>query len=169
MLTGPEATLLNRLAVFAGSFALEAVEAVCAGGGYIEGQARHGLTFVIDRPQVLDLLTSLVEHSLVIVRETRAESRYRLLETVRQYGLENLKAHGELDAVRDRHLGYYVALAEESEPHILAGRTAWIDRLGNEYDNFRAAMAVALERNAGIGDPPRQSAEYLHLLQRAAL
>lgn len=148
LLTGPEAALLNRMAVFAGSFALEAVETVCAGGGHAGGQPPHGLTFTIDRAQVLDLLTSLVEHSLVVVREAPGQNRYRLLETVRQYGVENLASRSELAAVRDRHLAYYLALAEEGAPHIGAGRTAWIDRLSDEYDNFRAAMAVALETNA---------------------
>ncbi len=93
----PERELFRRLAVFAGGWSLEAAEAVCAGGD-------------VDRDSVMDLLTHLVEKSLV--RLDPGNARYRLLETVRQYAQELLAASGEEDAVRLRHLEHFVAHAE---------------------------------------------------------
>src|SRR6185503_10515411 len=92
---------------------------------------------------ILDLLGRLVDKSLVIVDEISkvSETRYRLLETIRQYALEKLIDTGEASAVRDRHLEFYLGLAEKSEPHIFSGEAVvWISRLGKELDNIRAAM-----------------------------
>jgi predicted ATPase/DNA-binding SARP family transcriptional activator len=129
LLTEPERILLRRLAVFAGGFTLEAAEAVCSQG--------------MKRSDILDLLGRLVDKSLVIVDEISevSETRYRLLETIRQYALEKLIDTGEASAVRDRHLEFYLGLAEKSEPHIFSGEAVvWISRLGKELDNIRAAM-----------------------------
>src|SRR5215212_2875798 len=102
LLSSEERAMLRRLSVFAGGFTLEAAEAVGAGGGIEEGG-------------VLDLLSSLVDKSLVLVTEQDGETRYRLLETVRQYAAEKLEQAGEADGVRRRHAQYYLALAEEAE------------------------------------------------------
>jgi predicted ATPase/DNA-binding SARP family transcriptional activator len=146
LLTEPEQILLQRLSVFAGGFALEAAEAVCSQG--------------MKRSDVIDLLGRLVDKSLVIVEEVSKirETRYRLLETIRQYALERLVGIGEAPAIRDQHLEFYLGLAEKSEPYIFSSESAaWISRLGKELDNIRAAMdwstisgkAVAALRIAG--------------------
>jgi non-specific serine/threonine protein kinase len=96
--------------------------------------------------EVLDLLGGLVNKSLVLLDETEAESRYRLLETVRQYGRERLAGSGEA-AVRARHLSYCVALAEEAAPHLRGpAQGEWLARLEAEHDNLRAALGWARER-----------------------
>ncbi len=126
----PEEQQLTRaLAVFAGGWTLEAATAIC---GVSE-----------DEFEVLDLLTRLVDKSLVVVEHQRGgESRYRYLETVRQYALERLLEAGESEAVRDRHIGFYCALAERAEPH-LRGRDQgdWLRRLSAEHENVLAALA----------------------------
>jgi predicted ATPase/DNA-binding CsgD family transcriptional regulator len=130
LLDETERALFRRLSVFAGGFTLGAAEAVCAGED-LEGD------------KVLDLLASLVDKSLVIVEEQDGEARYRLLETMRQYGREKLQESGEDEPVRRRHAEYYLALAEEPEPD-LREQGAWLLRLGTEHDNFRAALRWTL-------------------------
>ena len=98
LLTEPERVLFRRLAVFLGGFDLDAAQAV-AGGDDVE------------RYQVLDQLTLLVDKSLVVADDSGGRTRYRLLETVRQYALEKLGESGEADAVRSRHRDHYTALA----------------------------------------------------------
>ena len=98
LLTEPERVLFRRLAVFLGGFDLDAAQAV-AGGGEVQ------------RYQVLDQLSLLVDKSLVVAEDSRGRTRYRLLETVRQYALEKLGESGEADAVRARHRDYYTAMA----------------------------------------------------------
>lgn len=130
LLTEPERVLLRRLAVFAGGFTLEAAEAVCSLGE-------------LKQTDILDLLGRLVDKSLVIVEADSEinETRYRLLETIRQYALEKLVEKGEAPAVRDKHLEFYLGLAEKSEPNIFGGESAiWFKRLDKELDNIRAAV-----------------------------
>jgi predicted ATPase len=132
MLSADERLLLRRLAEFTGGFTLEAVERACVGDG-------------IDRGRVLDLLGSLVDQSLVIAEEGRCGVRYRLLETVRQYGLERLAAAGEGDAVRGRHRDVFLALAERAAPELEAGgQREWLERLDPEAANLAAALDWAL-------------------------
>jgi predicted ATPase/DNA-binding winged helix-turn-helix (wHTH) protein len=135
LLPEDERTLLARLSVFAGWFTLEAAEKVCAGGSIAEDK-------------VLDLLSHLIDKSLVVVtqREGNGQTRYRLLETVRQYGQERLSAIGETTVVRLRHVSFYLNLAEEVEPKInTAERSQWVGRLEREHDNLRAALRYMLE------------------------
>ena len=131
LLTEPERALLRRLAVFAGGWTLEAAEA--AGG---DGD-------------VLDLLSRLVDKSLVVAeRAPGDETRYRLLETIRQYAREKLfDAPGEAAAARAAHLAYYLALAEAAEPRVFGpDEREWGDRLVAELDNLRATLEWALDR-----------------------
>jgi non-specific serine/threonine protein kinase len=96
----------------------------------------------IDVRDVMELLSRLVEKSLVLYTEDAApRPHYRLLETVRQYARERLLERGGADAVRDRHLEYFLRLAEEAEPR-LHGREQheWLARLEAEHDNLRAAL-----------------------------
>ncbi|MDR7545599.1 MAG: tetratricopeptide repeat protein [Armatimonadota bacterium] len=129
LLDDGERALFRRVAVFAAGFTLEAAEDVCAGGS-------------IEPDQVLDLLGRLTDKSLVIVETTTAaEARYRLLETVRQYGLERLQYAGETAAVRDRHRDHFLRLAERAELELQGPRQKeWLDRLEADHDNLRAAL-----------------------------
>ena len=100
--------------------------------------------------EVLDLLTGLVEQSL-LVAETSADglTRYRMLEPVREYALEQLEARGEAEGVRRRHAAHYGALAREATAHLLGpGQLAWLDRLAPEAHNLRAAVRTLLD----VGD-----------------
>ncbi|HEX5849247.1 MAG TPA: LuxR C-terminal-related transcriptional regulator [Rubrobacter sp.] len=139
LLSEREKVLFRRLSVFAGGWTLEAAEAVCNGEG-------------VEREDVLDLLASLVDKSLVLVEKREAAIRYRLLETVRQYGWELLKESGEVPATQHAHGRYFLQLAEESEPELRGGQQGrWIEYL-DEHDNFRAAISWSLEHGeAGLG------------------
>jgi predicted ATPase/DNA-binding SARP family transcriptional activator len=137
LLTGEERALFRRLAVFSGSFALDAAEGICEADD-------------LDRLQVLDLLDRLVDKSLVAVDQHAGEARYRLLETVRQYGAERLDAAGERAGLERRHLDWFAAFATEQVPPLGQAATGGTPpRLDAEHDNLRAAMAWALRH-----DPP---------------
>jgi len=130
LLAGPEQALLGRLAVFAGGATLEAVEAVCGGEG-------------IDPNAVFELLASLVAKSLVVAEDKGPGTRYRLLETIRQYGEQRLDAAGETQRWRARHARYYADLlrrvrdhAHDPNPEVF-----WAVRLGAEQDNLLAAWS----------------------------
>jgi predicted ATPase/Tfp pilus assembly protein PilF len=135
LLHGPEQELFCRLSVFAGGFELEAAEVVSA--------ARE----TGDAEDVLVLLGNLVEQSLVVAETSpEGETRYRMLEPVRQYAREKLEEGGEAEKIRGRHAGYYLALAEEAEPQIKGhDQGEWLDRLEDENDNLRAAIGWSLE------------------------
>ena len=128
LLGDAERLLFRRLAVFAGGWTLDTVEEVCGGDG-------------LDPMAILDLLTSLVDKSLVVVDEHDSSMRYRLLETVRQYAFDRLSEAGELAAARDRHRDTYLARAERIAPHLeAAGQSAWLDALDADAANFAAAL-----------------------------
>jgi predicted ATPase/DNA-binding SARP family transcriptional activator/Tfp pilus assembly protein PilF len=134
LLSGPERALLRRLSVFAGGWSLEAAESVCGGED-------------IETPEILDLLTQLLNKSLVLAeRKHGQETRYRMLETIRQYANKNLWEAGEGERLRQRHLAYFVEFAERAEPNLRAIDMAiWLDRLEAELDNIRSALEYALE------------------------
>ncbi|MGQ0551200.1 MAG: tetratricopeptide repeat protein [Armatimonadota bacterium] len=133
LLTSQEAALLRRLSVFSRGCTLDAAEAVCAAGDV----GSHG---------VLDLLTRLVDKSLVVAEEEDRENRYRLLETVKQYGRDKLVEAGEAPAVRHRHLEWFLSLAERAGPKLqTADQLVWLSRLDAEHDNIRGALEWALE------------------------
>jgi hypothetical protein len=134
LLPEQERALFRRLSVFTGDFTLEAAELVCAGED-------------LQREEVLNLLSHLVDKSLVLVAEQDGEARYRLLETVRQYGWEKLSDLGEEGQLRERHAGHYLKLAEEAESELKGeGQVAWLERLEQEHDNLRAALRWLLGR-----------------------
>jgi predicted ATPase len=96
--------------------------------------------------EVLDLLTHLVDKSLVVVEEQAEAGRYRLLETIRQYARDKVFESGEAEAVRDRHLEFFLRFAEEAEPKLRgAEQLAWLERVETEHDNLRTALAWSLE------------------------
>jgi DNA-binding CsgD family transcriptional regulator/tetratricopeptide (TPR) repeat protein len=134
LLTADEQTLLRRLAVFAAGFSLDTAEAVCSGEGLAEAR-------------LLNVLSSLVAKSLVVAETTsRAQARYRLLETVREYALQKLDAAGEAARLSDCHLDLFLARAEAAVPKLQDSyQQLWLNWLEGEHDNLRAALAWALE------------------------
>ncbi len=123
-----ERVLLRRLSVFAGGWALEAGETVCAGDR-------------IQADDVLDLLTHLVDKSLVLVEERNGEARYRMLDTIQQYAREKVLSSGDAARVRARHLDFFLKVAEEAESELRsAEQLTWSNRLETEHDNLRAAL-----------------------------
>jgi len=128
LLPQKERTILHRLSVFAGGCTLDAAEIVCSGKS-IQGH------------EVLDLLAQLADKSLVVVETQSGEARYRLLETVRQYGRDRLEETEEAADVRRRHLDWYLGLAERAEPELRGpAQGIWLKRLETEHDNLRAAL-----------------------------
>ena len=123
-----EQAVFRRLSVFAGGCRLEAATAICASQG-------------VEAPDVLDLIARLVDKSLVIVEPREGDSRYRLLEPLRQYAVQRLAARDETRAFEQRHAEYFLAVAEQAAPE-LSGRDqiAWLASLDGEVDNLRAAL-----------------------------
>jgi predicted ATPase len=96
----------------------------------------------LEEDELLDFLLRLIDKSLVFVTVESGEARYRLLETIRQYGTEKLKGSGEESAAWRRHAEFFLALAEELEPAMWgAQEAAWLSRLEAEHDNLRAALS----------------------------
>jgi len=132
LLDDGERMLLRRLAVFAGGATLEAVEQVCAGAD-------------LPADRVVDLLTGLVDKSLVLF----AGDRYRLLETIKAYGHERLAAAGETERVRDAYIDWFGRLAAAAEPHLRrAEQLDWLARLEADHDNLHAAVRAAVAAGA---------------------
>ncbi len=129
-----EQAVLRRLAVFPGGFTLNEAEAVCAGDE-------------VTTQSVLDLLSTLVDRSLVqVVDDAGALTRYRLLETIRDYARHKLTDAGEAAETRDRHLDYYVAFAERAAAGLEGSDTlTWLARVDAEIDNLRAALDWSTE------------------------
>ena len=152
MLPKAEQVLLRRLSVFAGGWTFEAAEGVCEGiedgetrgGGDQQKEpvaASHIPRGPIASDDVLDSLTHLVDKSLVAADEQGQDVRYRLLETIRQYARGKLLESGESAPLRDRHLDFFVKLAEEAEPKLeSAEEFEWMSRLEPDHDNLRAAL-----------------------------
>ena len=127
-----EQALFDRLTVFAGGWTLAAAERVCSGEG-------------VDERDVLDLLTSLADKSLVLIEERHGATRYGFLETVRQYARERLQERGQEVRWLDSHLAYFLTLAEEADPQLReVNQQAWLDRLEAEHDNMRSGLAWSL-------------------------
>ena len=141
LLSEDEKKLFGRLSTFAGGWTLEAAEAVGAGGS-------------VEAGDVLDLLSGLVEKSLVVTRESdEGGVRHRLLEPVRQYALEWLEKSEESEAARRTHAAYFLALAERAEPELMGKEPAtWLAALGREVGNLRAALSWALDADREPGD-----------------
>lgn len=142
LLPPAEQALLRRLSVFAGGWPLEAAETVCAGAE-------------VEEWEVLDLLSRLVAKSLVVVEPPdEGQVRYRLLENLRSYARERLAETGEATALAARHRDWFLALAEEAEPHLSGPEMPhWLDRLERDLENFRAALSFS--RQAGGESLPR--------------
>jgi predicted ATPase/class 3 adenylate cyclase len=134
LLTEPERVLFRRLAAFLGGFDLDAAQAVAGGGD-------------VQRYQVLDQLSLLVDKSLVVADDSRGRTRYRLLETVRQYALEKLGESGEADAVRSRHRDYYASIAAVLDAPAGSDNEQRLEQADTEIDNLRAAFGWSRENS----------------------
>ena len=136
LLSPEEAQVLDRLAVFAGGWTLEAAEAIVSGDG-------------IEVRDVLDLLSHLVARSMIVADENEGSTRYRLLETIRQYAQERLEATGSGEAIRKRHAEHFVALATSAMDGLRGpDELRWLHIVEAELANFR----VALDWSVGSGD-----------------
>ena len=138
LLDDAERLVLQRLAVFAGEFSLDAAEAVCADDG-------------IMADEVLDRLAALVDKSLVVVRDQVDEARYHLLETIRQYAAERLEASKGGDATRARHAHFYASLVRRAEPYyITPDRPIWVARIQRELDDVRLVLSWSRGRDPAL-------------------
>jgi len=155
LLTAAEQAVLRRLAVFGGGCTLEAAEAVCVG-------AEIGGT------GVPDLLARLIDKSLLTLEERDGRGRYRLLETVRQYGWEQLEAAREATEAQQRHQDWSLALAEAAEQQLTGpDQVTWLTRLEGDHDNLRAALTWTRETGQSARAAPGRGA--LALLVHAGL
>jgi predicted ATPase/class 3 adenylate cyclase/Tfp pilus assembly protein PilF len=129
LLAEDERAVFRRLAAFAGGCTLEAAEAVCVGDP-------------VDEYGVLDVLSRLVDKSLVVAETDVAEARYRQLETIRQYGRDRLLEAGEGAETLRRHRDWYLGLVTRAAPEFFRGAESvhWLERLDHEHDNLRAAL-----------------------------
>jgi len=131
LLSEDERALLRRLSVFAGGWTFEAAENIC------------------NNVDVIEYLPQLVNKSLVTMDDAGEESRYFLLETIRQYARDKLLEKGEGEGTRSRHLTYYLEMVETARPELLKREheLEWIDRIQTEYDNIRAAIEWSLSND----------------------
>jgi predicted ATPase/class 3 adenylate cyclase len=144
LLATPERELFHRLSVFVGGFTLEAGEAVSK-------EAEE------EEEETLDLLTALVDKSLLILEEQDGRARYRMLETLRQYAREKLALSGQEEAAQQRHLAYFLGMAEEAERKLRGSEQAWwLERLDTEHDNLRAALAYGPTTGSGTEEAGRE-------------
>lgn len=132
LLSRAEQELVPRLSVFAGSFSLEAAEAICSGGA-------------VTSADMLDLLSRLIDRSLLQREAETSEARYRMLETIREYAQERLGESGEAEEYHRRHAEWFTALVERARPAFFSGpvQPAWVARLARDDDNLRAALRWA--------------------------
>ncbi len=140
LLTDAERLLWQRLSVFAGGWTGAAAVQVCAGEG-------------IDAEEISDLLNALADKSVVMAENLDESPRYRLLETLRQYGRERLAESGSIGSIRERHRDCFLALAEETAPKLEgAEQAAWLSRLDEEHENLRAGLEWCLsEETSELG------------------
>lgn len=137
LLNEQERLMWQRLSIFSGGWTLEAAEQVCSGD-------------LIEDWEVLDLLISLVDKSLVIAESHLGETRYRLLETVRQYARDIMKESDPAEMTRTRHQEYFLQFAESAESAIMGPKQAeWLKRLDAEHDNLRIALETCLQNADG--------------------
>jgi predicted ATPase/DNA-binding XRE family transcriptional regulator len=134
LLLPAEQTLFRRLSVFVNGWTLEAAESVCS-------------DVSIEPEKIQDLLIQLINKSLVIAKEEHGITRYRTLETIRQYANKKLIEAEEINMIRDRHLEYFLNLAETAEPHLIRPeQIEWLPLLDEDYENLRLALEWSLRK-----------------------
>lgn len=140
LLTPDEKVLFARLGVFEGGCTLEAVEDVT---NFPYKSAATGEVNI----NPLEHLASLLDKSMLMREVKGDEIRFKMLETIREYACERLRASGEEETLRQRHINYYLSLAEAAQPELETAQSqAWITRLEKEHGNLRAALQWALGR-----------------------
>ena len=138
LLTDAERTVLRRLAVFSGGASLDAAEQVCGGDS-------------LERGDVLDLLTTLAEKSLLLTEGDKVP-RYRMLGTIKEYARDRLAEAGESELARHAHLAYFTGLTETADPHLRrAEQLQWLAALELEHDNITVALRGALAAGEAAG------------------
>jgi predicted ATPase/class 3 adenylate cyclase len=138
LLTEKERVLLRRLSVFAGGWTLGAAQAVCS-------------CDPVCTDDVLDLLAHLVDRSLIVFELRGSETRYRMLETIRQYARDKLFESGEGERIRNQHLNFFLELAEEALPELESTeQVMWLNRLETEHENLRAALDWSQQSESGV-------------------
>lgn len=136
LLPEAEQIFFQQLSVFVGGFSLDAMEAICA--------MQDGAVSATP----LDLLSRLIDKSLVAVEERDGEVRYRMLETLRQYALDRLVQSGQAASLRSSHCSFFLLLSEEAEGHLRStDQLTWLDRLDTEYENISAAIEWSLSNS----------------------
>jgi predicted ATPase/uncharacterized protein HemY len=138
LLTPDQARLFSRMAVFAGGSTLEAVEIICRN----DAKGDQGGSF-----EVLEGVQALLDNSMIQqVEGAEGDSRLLMLETIREFALEKLVEGGEYEKLRERHMAYFLELAEQAETELRGPRTKrWLDRLQDDYNNLRAAFNWGLD------------------------
>jgi tetratricopeptide (TPR) repeat protein len=150
-----EQVLFARLAVFSGGRTLEAIEAICDAEGDLPVDAFDGVS-------------SLVDKSLIRQEEgPGGEPRFVMLETVHEFAREKLQGSGEVEEIGRAHAQYFLALAEEAEPELTGSdQVSWMERLGAEHDNLRAALSRSLEgEDQGLGLGLASALSYFWLVR----
>jgi predicted ATPase/class 3 adenylate cyclase len=146
LLGDSERELFASLSVFTGGWTLRSADAICGGNGL--------------GPDLLDGMTSLVDQSLVRRSGTDEHPRFYMLETIREFGQEQLRERGEFDDLRRRHADHFLGLAVEAEAHLAADdQVVWLDRCDREHANIRAALRWGIE--AGEADRVQEAAGAL--------
>jgi non-specific serine/threonine protein kinase len=139
LLGDAEKILFRRLSVFSGGWTLEAAEHVCA------AEAR-------EVTGVLDVLSGLVDKSLVLAEERVGYRRYRFMVSLLEYARKQLAQTEEGESVRRKHADFFISLAEQGAPHLAgAGQQVWLDRLSADYDNFMESLRWTLENDGDAG------------------
>ena len=142
LLSANEQILFRRLSVFVNDWTLEATESVCSDKDTTAGDA-------LKTQDILELLTQLVNKSLVMTEERNGEVRCHLLETIQQFANEKLVEVNESESFHDRHLGYFLQLAETAEPHLIRSeQLEWLARLDSENENLRAALTWSVGKDS---------------------
>ena len=156
LLGEPERALFRRMSVFTGGCTLEAFEAVCGGSGYANTPAT---STGID---ILDGLAALMDQSLLRrTDETRPDLRFTMLETIREYAQERLLESGEAEEVRRNHARFFLGMAEWAKSELIGPhQAAWLQRLDEEHDNMRSALAWS------AGNDPETCARLVAALWR---
>ena len=139
LLSPAEQKLFHRLSIFVNGWTLEAAESVC----------ESETTSSVARSDLLPLLEQLINKSFVIKEESGFESRYHMLETIKQYANEKLVEAGESSTIRDRHLNYFLPLAETAAPHLIRPeQLEWLAQIDADYQNLRTALEWALNQES---------------------
>ena len=138
LLPADEQKLFYMLSVFVSPFSLKAAEFVCSGKD-------------LDEAEILDLLSGLVNKSLIQSENVAGESRYSMLQTIRDYGVEKLRESGDEDWVRSNHLGWFASVAQEAAGEMRGQKQGrWLDQLELEHEDLRAAFAWATDNSHAI-------------------